>query len=30
MRMGMYESPDDVLLEAVWLLRDRNEKLHKL
>jgi Arc/MetJ-type ribon-helix-helix transcriptional regulator len=28
--LGDYQSPDDVLLEAVWLLRDRNEKLREL
>lgn len=26
---GQYQSADDVLLEAVWLLRDRNEQLRK-
>jgi len=28
--LGTYQSPDDVLLEAVWLLRDRNERLREL
>ena len=28
--LGAYESPDDVRLETVWLLRDRNEKLREL
>jgi len=28
--LGTYESPDDVLLEAVCLLRDRNQKLREL
>lgn len=27
---GVYESKDDLLLEAVWMLRDRNEKLQEL
>lgn len=28
--LGEYRSPDDVLLEAVWLLHDRNEKVRQL
>ena len=28
--LGLYQSTDELLLEAVWMLRDRNEKLREL